>query len=256
MPPKKSKKFDFPPEDLPFDISNLSEESQTIISVLLYAVTNYKNEVNKIIAERDATIKSLNERVKSLENKIEIMENKIDADEANERMNEVVISGKNVPPCSSGENITNVVTALLRNTFSSSVSPSNIVKCHRIGQKPRPGSGTQDRRSIVMKLADSDIKNDLITSSKRVKADGVFICENLSPIRKSIMYVLRRAKREFPDIVSGATSINGNVFVWIKSRNASRDTRMLINNYNSLDRFCTEIINSTMSHFIQDRPTQ
>ena len=70
------------------------------------------------------------------------------------------------------------------------------------------------------------------------------------------MYVLRKAKKEFPTKVSGCTSLNRNVYVWIKSPNPNAanasDTRMMVNTYASLDKFCTQTIESTVSHFIGD----
>ena len=248
----ETKKPEIDLDALPFDVSSLSEESQLVVSILIYTVESYKIDVNKTIQTQDAAINALKNQVTTLEEKVESLENKLDAAEAIERKNEIVISGMNVPVATPGENISNTVSDLFRNSFRLSTPPTGIVKCHRIGKKPRPE--VPDRRNILVKLSDEDTKNDLIATSKRIRADGIYLNESLSPIRKTIMYVLRKAKKEFPTKVSGCTSLNGSVFVWIKPPNPNAanatDTRMMVNTYSSLDKFCTQIIESTVSHFI------
>ena len=73
--------------------------------------------------------------------------------------------------------------------------------------------GKNNKKSIVVKFCRRDIKNDLVTASRRSKPDQFFVNECLTPQRQTISYVLRRAKQEFPNIVSGSSSFDGKVYV-------------------------------------------
>ena len=88
------------------------------------------------------------------------------------------------------------------------------------------------------------IQNYLITASKTAKPERLHINENLFPIRKTFIYVLCKAKKQLPHIISGSTSMNGNVYVWIKPLNSSdpnsRHTKMTVNTHASLDKFCQQ----------------
>ena len=43
----------------------------------------------------------------------------------------------------------------------------------------------------------------MLAAARRVKPDGLFLNESLTPQRQSISFALRNAKRQHPDIVSG-----------------------------------------------------
>ena len=105
---------------------------------------------------------------------------------------------------------------------------------------------------FLVKLVDEDTKHDIISCNKSVRPNGIYINDNLTPIRRLILYVLRKAKKDFPNIVTGCSSINGDLFVWIKSNNASRDRRLLVNNFKTLDKFCSEIIDTTVANYLPD----
>ena len=91
------------------------------------------------------------------------------------------------------------------------------------------------------------------------------------------MYVLRKAKKDFLDIVSGCNSMDGigNVYAWVLEYFLSRSdlneliniiesfapngnapgaraSRMQIDNYKKLSNFCAEVIISSVSAYISD----
>ena len=146
----------------------------------------------------------------------------------------------------------NVVQRIFTEKLNYSIPNSKLLKVHRVGRKVSPPN--IDKRSILIELPDNETKKDLIASSRRVRADGIYVQENLSPVRKSIMYVLRKAKRDFPNKVSGCASIDGNVYAWIKTGNTagSRDIRMQVNDYVKLEKFCTEIISTSLNDYAPD----
>ena len=62
----------------------------------------------------------------------------------------------------------------------------------------------------------------------------VTLDENLTPTRNSMLFVLRKAKREIVNIVSGCRSLDDKVFMWIRPSNpqavGAKDTRNSIQN--------------------------
>ena len=238
-------------ENLPFNTSKLSEQNKLLVNILMYSVKESQAKFQKDLEEKDVKIKLLDEMIVCLENRIVKLENKLETSAANECLNEIILSGKNVPTHVASENCTNVVRTVLHDKFSLNVPPSDILKCHRIGKKPL--HPRIDNRSFLLKLSNNELKKDFIKSSKVLKPEGLFIKENLTATRNSILFALRKAKHEFPNIVSGCTSIEGNVYVWMKSTTAgSRDNRMLVNSFSQLNTFCSEIVRSPVAAFVPD----
>ena len=80
--------------------------------------------------------------------------------------------------------------------------------------------------------------------------------EDLTQTRNRILYVLRRARRDFPDTVTGCASRNGSVFAWVRTvgRNRSEfhNKKMLINTYARLGTFCSEVLSRSVTDYLPD----
>ena len=61
-------------------------------------------------------------------------------------------------------------------------------------------------------------------------------------MQQTISYVLRKAKHDFPNLVSGSTTFGGKNYVWIKTPNpearVAKDTKMLTSPHRRLMDFC------------------
>ena len=133
MPPKRNPpkvQNDFILDNLPFDISKLSEESRLMVTILMYTVNNAQEKFDDAMKVKDKNIKTLETKVSILENKIESMESKFDNNEALERMNDIIITGPTTPVSRSGEVCGSVVMDLIRNTLMVNISPNEIVKVY------------------------------------------------------------------------------------------------------------------------------
>jgi hypothetical protein len=86
----------------------------------------------------------------------------------------------------------------------------------------------------------------------------MYVNESLTKTRSTVMYALRRAKRQLPEKISGIGSMDGRVCVWVKPPNPSavgaRNTRMFVNTRKKLEEFCDEILNTPMASFIENWP--
>ena len=110
---------------------------------------------------------------------------------------------------------------------------------HRLGPKPTSGI---DRRSIIVKFVRRSLKDEILKTARKKKAQDLYINESLTPTRQSITHAIRNARREFPEKVSGYTTIDGSIYVWIKPPNptapGARDSRMEVSTLAKLDKFC------------------
>ena len=78
MPPKKNKPSNsaihtYNLDNLPFDLSKLSDESLLIVSILMYMVNNNQKNFTKALESTDNGVKILSEKVKCLERKLEVL---------------------------------------------------------------------------------------------------------------------------------------------------------------------------------------
>ena len=206
------------------------------------------------LLEKDQSISILNDRVKILEERIEKYEENEDAAEAAENITSIVVSGPNIPTYNNGESCKTILHQLFRDKYNSVISPSDMLEAKRIGKTPLPN--TPDKRSFLLKLSSIDTKKNIFAASKAIKPEGLYVRENLTRTRNSILYVLRKARREFPTLISGCSSIDGKVFAWIPPPNphatGARDSRMSVNSYRKLDTFCRDVLNQATTTLVPD----
>ena len=134
-PSKKNAKSIVNIENLPFDISKLSEESKVIVSIVMYTVNQSQEIFAKANEEKDNVIKCLSEKVSKLELKLAIVDKKLDEKESTERLNNIVIGRQNVTPGRQGKNNKTVVIDMLRDELHLSINPTDIGISHRIGNR-------------------------------------------------------------------------------------------------------------------------
>ena len=171
----------------------------------------------------------------------------MDKIETRERSSTIIISGHALPASSVGENCESVASSILSCSLRIVTSERDILAAHRLG--PKPANQSVDRRSLFVKLRDTELARDIIKSSKTIKVPGLYVSENLTPIRHSILRVLRKTKRSHPNIVSGCGSASGRVFVWVKSPGSqtNQSRKLFVNNKDELHKYCDEILQSHLN---------
>ena len=178
----------------------------------MYTVNQSQEMFAKANEEKDNVIKCLSEKVNKLELKLTILKiSQIDEKESIERPNDIMISGQNVTPGREGE----VLLLCYVTNCTLSINPNDIGISHRIGKR---NVNAPDLRSILVKLSTNEAKQNTMNTCKTAKPERIFINENLSQARNSIMYILREAKKDFPCIISGYNSMDGYVYAWIKDK--------------------------------------
>ena len=108
----------------------------------------------------------------------------------------------------------------------------------------------------MFKLCNSDVKQNILKSCKVVKPNKFYVNESLTPLRNSILYVIRQAEKKHPSLVNSCNSSDGSVVAWLHAASASAKTkyRKIMNNTKELDLFLKQELNAIATAFIDTWP--
>ena len=160
-----------------------------------------------------------------------------------------------MPPVVPGENCILLVCNLMKNQLKLNVQPTDISTAHRLGKKPT--NQQVDSRKIIMKLCRREVKGDILNACRQIKPN-LYINESLTPVRNTIMYILRRAKKKQHSKVVCCSSLGGRVYAYIKTSNpnqhGTRDRRIPVNTFSDLQTLCEEVLGEPWTSYIDRWP--
>ena len=112
-----------------------------------------------------------------------------------------------------------------------------------------------DKRNIMLKLCNSEIKKDILGACRGVKPLGLFINDDLIPSRATILFALRQAKKKFPSKIAAACgSQDGRVFAFVKPPNPSaKNQKIFVNSMQKLEEFCSDTLNVQCENLLKPR---
>ena len=217
-------------------------------------LSDMQNKFVKVCEERDVKIERMDKQIISMKKQISVLESKIDDNDQHERRDTVIISGKAVPPAKRDENCSEVTCKLVKDQLNVILSPMDISVSHRLGEK----KNTQgpDHRDIIVKFCRRNTKMELLAAARTIKSPNLYVNESLTPLRQTIAFVLRKAGREFPDIISGSTTLDGRNYVWVKPANptapGAKSLRLTISNHDRLLELCNKTLGKPLTHFLSE----
>jgi hypothetical protein len=241
------------------DFGELSGDGKLIVSIISRKLDAFKDKLASLtqkLKDKDERIARLEEQVSGLKGSVVKLEERIDDADAYERRDTLLFSGDDIPTVSEGENCGQIVCNVVKEKLKLNFQTDILSVAHRVGKKPvKQGP---DRRKIIVKLCRREVKGDITDACRQLKPSNLFVNESLTPVRSTIMYVLRKAKRAYPDKVAGCNSSDGKVFVWVRPPNPCaplpRNTRMTVNTHQRLVEFCSDILNTELSTLIDVWP--
>ena len=213
---------------------------------------SFKEEIIDKIDKKDEKISQLEEEVNVLNRRLQNLEEKMDDQDAYERRDTLILSGKKIPATTPDENCPELVTKLINENLGVVLKTTEISVAHRLGSPS--ASQRPDRRRVIVKFCRRDVKTDILSSARRVKAADFYVNESLTPQRQNISFALRRMKTQCPNIISGTSTFDGSVFVWVKPPNpdapGARDTRHKMNTFSRLQEFCKKAMPKPASYYL------
>ena len=231
------------------------EVFQAFLDTLQLKFDKFKQEMTTAHLEKDKLIKNLHAEISSKKKTISQLEHKLDDQDQYVRRETLIFSGDSIPiVAGNDENCTLIICNLVNQKLSSeglNIEPKDLSIAHRLGPKP---TSRQDRRSIIAKFCRRSIKYQILKAARTKKVENFFVSESLTPPRQTITRVLRKTKRDYPDIVSGYSTNDGSISVWVKPPNpqaaGARNSRVTLNTLEKLEQFCQRNFSRPYSDFI------
>jgi len=235
------------------ELEKLSEEGRLIISIVTESFKQLLAiQTREIIERKDCEIKDMKVKILDLEEKLTNVEEQLDSKNQKERGDSLIISGE-IPSARPNENCTKIVRELIRNGLSLNITEQDISNAYRIGKKPSDPN-QPDKRNICLKVCRRELKRDITFACKQTKPN-FYINEQLTPTRTTIMYVLRKAKREFPNQILNARSTDGNITLFLAADTPNSSPRRInVNTRATLEDILQKIINKTSADFTTSWP--
>ena len=249
------------------DISLSSKDGKAIVPAVLSLFQSYhekldtmfsslKNDFVLLLKKKDEEIVELKNSMTVLQRKVVVLEDRIEHNDSYERRDTLVFSGKSVPVKLNPESSSEIICNLLKNFLNMEINPLEISVSHRLPGNNNNPSTTSERTPIIAKFCRREIKIDILNRARKKKPEDLFINECLTPMQQTISYVLRKAKRDFPNIVSGSTTFDGKNFVWIKAPNpaarGAKDTRTQVSTHRRLEEFCIRTLNKPLTDYVRE----
>ena len=126
-------------------------------------------------------------------------------------------------------------------------------KTRRLKKKSSP-SDVRSEGALLVKFKSLETKKKVMDTCKNLKPN-FYTSDDLSREKQNILYVLRQAKRKFPNKISGSTSLDGRIYVWLKttestSTGRNSNQRLMINSIEKLRVFCTRELGAGIDSFV------
>ena len=212
-------------------------------------MNSMQEEFRLLVQAKDADIAALNAKVESLETKVLKLEEKVDDTDAYERRDTVVLSGDALPVAQPNENCSRIVCEQIRQNLHINLSPNDVSVCHRLGSTSSGGS-----RTMIVKFCRRDLKREVLKGGRTVRPNGFYVNEHLTPRRSSILFALRKMKKDTETRVKGCATIEGKVFVWVQTApnatSTTRDTKIAVNTYAKLQEICSSFTSKPLNSYI------
>ena len=232
-------------QELGIETQGLSSESKKLATTIMKGISKLlEQEMAKERAIYNARIDKLEDRITTL------IEAKDDLENYGRR-NTIVISGSAIDSAVQGENCIQIASDLITNHLNVPILTNDIDVAHRLG-KPRENS--PDKRPIIVKIVRRANKHLLLQASRVKKPVDVYFNESVSKTRSTILYVLRKAKKDYPHQIGPCKTEDGNVRVMIPHPDAgggsdTRSRKETVNTRRELDKLLLTRIGADSSKF-------
>ena len=115
---------------------DLSEEMCKVYVLLEKKFASSLKDMQSELDDKDEAMKKLEQQVVDLQQTVLSFEERVEDQEAYERRDTIVLSGRDtIPAATTSENATNVVCNLIRSKIGIVINPSEVSTAYRLGKK-------------------------------------------------------------------------------------------------------------------------
>ena len=217
---------------------------------------NLWDDVNKGFEARDESLSVAKDDLLLLNSEVRKLKNALDEHDAYTRRESLIFSGPALPVFDPNENCVDIARKIIRNDLALPIDPI-ISTAHRMGPPPAPDATKPDKRDIVVRFCQRDIKYQIYNTARQKKVKGLFANESLTRTRKTILLTLKRMAKDKDTQVEGTMTHNGRVFVFTKpapnAPSTAKSIRTEINTLDRLESFCNGFVKQPLSKFLKHR---
>ena len=106
---------------------------------------------------------------------------------------------------------------------------------------------------MIIKLQNTQLKDDILRSSRTVKPAQLYVNENLTRSRTGLLSALRQAKKRCPDKLLSCWSRDGRIYAMLKSVSAqSNNVKVHISDKRKLEEVCEKSLGFQLSEVLKD----
>lgn len=209
------------------DISKLSEEGKTIVSIIIKAMQAMSDK-------KDQVINQLQNKVIVLESKLCDLENLIDDVNQYERRDTLIVSGASLPKETSNENSAEVFISAVKDNLRINISHTDINVAHRIGNSTQQNAS----KPIIVKLHSRLKKQEIINACITIRPN-LHINESLTPKRLALFKTVWSIRKDNRDLFQQCYTKDGKIYVKLRCSNQKHIITNEQNLNNFLDKFPT-----------------
>ena len=236
-------------------IDQLSGELRSFYMLLSSKFDESLRQLEEKIDKKDEKISKIESDVLILRKENLALQQRLEDIECRERGDSVILSGPDVPAGTPHENVSNTACNVVKQTLKCELSPDSVVEAYRVGGKSM--SQASDRRNVLIKLRSKDLRRDILMSAKKMKSNGLYVNENLTPARAKILYCLRQVRRACPGGVNSCGSLNGRIYAYVKPTHlAGKDQRVFMNTMPELEEFIEKHLGKKLHYLIDVNQTR
>ena len=188
--------------DVGINLSALSPDGKVLASVI---INYFEKLLHKQERQHEAEISHLTKRLQAMEEKHDSLENYT-------RRDTLVITA-DPSFIASKENCTRTVCDIVSSKLGVALNQADISVAHPLPDA-KPRNGAEIKRRIIFKLVRREMKQ-LILRACLTKKPPFSINESISPTRSTILYVLRRARIDYPSKFGKCRTEDGNIKLWL-----------------------------------------
>ena len=231
------------------DTASLTPENANL------AETIGKILVKAVLAATDVMLKEERKKheaeVQALKAKIQTLADQRDELENYTRRNTIVISGPALPKSATNEDCYDVVTKLVATT-GEKITREDIDICHRLPS--RNGEDDRNKKPIIAKFVRRETKHKILRACRIRQPKDIFFNESVSRTRSTILYILRRVKKDLPGRISSVKTEEGNVKVFTPpAQTGGAYIGTVINTRCKLDDFLMTKFNFRSTKYVSDK---
>lgn len=177
--------------------------------------------------------------------KMSRLEERVDYLENIHRQNNIILSGSALGSLRSADDYSGTVIDLFRGALNYELTRAVLLAAYRVGTKPQDQS--PDRRKILVKLANSEVKRDLMAAFRTAKPANLYGNDDLTPAKASLLYKMRQVKVKRSDKVVGCGSRDSKLFMLLKppAPNA-RPQRIYVRGEEHLGEICSRLLETSL----------